>query len=363
MKHWIDTPEALSARLRGWRGQARVGLDTEFVRERSYYPQLALVQLAIPGEVLLADPLVPGMAEALRPLLTDPATVKLMHSPSEDLQALRRGCGVLPAPLFDTQLAAALCGLGAGLGYQKLVGQVTGQTLAKGETRSDWLRRPLSESQLRYAAEDVLHLHALHDWLAPRLAGSGRDAWLAADMERALRAAADDAEDPWPHLGLRSAAGLDSAGQARLCLLLRWRDREARRADRPRGWILDNELAVSLARRPPRSLAEFHATLDRHPRAPRRGRTELWALLERGPDPAEFADMPLLSAEPVDKQALKALQSAVAGIAEREGLPEGLLCARRHLEALLDGRGWPEALDGWRRELLEPVLKPLLPAG
>lgn len=362
MNHWIDTPEALEQRLRAWQGQPSVGLDTEFIRERTYYPQLALVQLAIPGEVLLVDPLVPGMTGALRPLLADRSITKLMHSPSEDLQALRRGCGVLPEPLFDTQLAAALCGLGAGLGYQKLVGQITGETLDKGETRSDWLRRPLSDSQLRYAAEDVLHLHALHDWLAPRLAERGRDAWLAADMARQLQAAADDSEDPWPHLGLRSAGSLDRAGQARLCLLLRWRDREARRADRPKGWILDNELAVSLARRPPRSLAEFHATLDRHPKSPRRGRSELWSLLERGPDPAEVADLPLLGNDPVDKQALKALQAAVATVAEREGLPEGLLCARRHLESLLEGRGWPPALEGWRRELLEPVLKPLLPA-
>ena len=363
MNHWIDSPDALAGRLHAWQGRTCVGLDTEFVRERTYYPQLALVQLSIPGEALLVDPLAPGMAGVLGPLLTDPAVSKLMHSPSEDLQALRRGCGVLPTPLFDTQLAAALCGLGAGLSYQKLVGQITGQTLAKGETRSDWLRRPLSDAQLHYAAEDVLHLHALHDWLAPRLAESGRDAWLAADLARALAQAGDDGEDPWPHLQLRNAAGLDRDGQARLCLLLRWRERQARQADRPKGWILDNELAVMLARRPPRSQAEFHALLDRHPKAPRRGRGDLWALLERGPDPAEFANMPVLDNEPVDKQALKALQAAVATVAEREGLPDGLLCARRHLEALLNGGGWPPALEGWRRGLLEPMLKPLLPAG
>lgn len=360
MNHWIDTPEALAAKLAGWAGQPRVALDTEFIRERTFFPQLALVQLGIPGEILLVDPTVPGMDAALRPLLQDPAVTKLMHSASEDLQALQRGCGALPSPLFDTQVAAAMAGLGAGLGYQKLVEQVTGEVLDKGETRSDWLRRPLSEAQLHYAAEDVRHLHALHAHLQPLLEARGRMAWLQADAERALRNAASDRDEPYPHLGLRSAGTLDRDGQARLCRLLRWRDAEARRADRPKGWILDNELAVMLARRPPRSLSEFHATLDRHPKAPRKARAELWREIEAGPC-EDAAQIPLLSESLVDKQALKALQAAVAEVAGREGLPEGLLCARRHLEALLEGRGWPEALEGWRRELLEPALAPRLP--
>ena len=146
VSHWIDTPERLAAHLAGWAGQTLVALDTEFIRERTFYPQLALVQLAIPGDVLLVDPLVPGMADALRPLLVDASVTKLMHSASEDLQALSRGVGAVPEPLFDTQVAAAMAGYGAGLGYQKLVEQVTGHQLAKGETRSDWLKRPLPAS-------------------------------------------------------------------------------------------------------------------------------------------------------------------------------------------------------------------------
>ena len=205
MTHWIDTPEALAAKLAGWTGQALVALDTEFIRERTFFPQLALVQLAIPGEILLVDPTVPGMDAALRPLLQDPAVTKLMHSASEDLQALQRGCGALPAPLFDTQVAAAMAGLGAGLGYQKLVEQVTGEVLDKGETRSDWLRRPLSDSQLHYAAEDVRHLHALHAFLVPTLEARGRLAWLQADADR---------QQPPRQRGGQGAGGRPQAGQA-----------------------------------------------------------------------------------------------------------------------------------------------------
>jgi ribonuclease D len=358
---WIDSPQTLTERLARWAGQPLVALDTEFIRERTFYPQLALVQLAVPGEILLVDPLVPGMAEALRPLLLDPAVTKIMHSASEDLQALQRGCDALPAPLFDTQVAAALAGLGAGLGYQKLVEQVTGIQLAKGETRSDWLRRPLSDSQHEYAADDVRHLHAVHELLDAKLSALGRHAWRQADADRALRNAANDADDPWPHLGVRSAQSLDLDGQARLCRLLRWRDVEARRSDKPKSWIIDNELAVTLARRPPRDFAEFNALLDRHPKAPRKARGELWERLN-APLTDEERALPLLKPEAYDKQTLKAMQEAVAAVAQAQGLPEGLLCARRHLEALLEGRGWSEALAGWRRELLEPALAPLIPA-
>jgi ribonuclease D len=359
---WIDSPAQLSAHLARWSGQPLVALDTEFIRERTFYPQLALVQLAVPGDIVLVDPLVAGMDDALRPLLVDAGVTKLMHSASEDLQALQRGVGALPAPLYDTQVAAALAGLGAGLGYQKLVEAVTGVVLPKGETRSDWLRRPLSEAQREYAADDVRHLHAIHAHLAPKLAALDRDAWRVADAERALRQAAADADDPWPHLGLRSAQSLDADGQARLCRLLRWRDREARRSDKPKSWIIDNELAVMLARRPPADPAAFSALLDRHPKAPRKSRGELWDLVS-APVGDEERALPLLAESSFDKATLKAMQEAVAARAQALGLPEGMLCARRHLEALLDGRGWPDALAGWRRELLEPVLAPYLPRG
>lgn len=362
MTSWIDQPDALASRLAAWAGQPLVALDTEFIRERTYYPQLALVQLAVPGEILLVDPLVPGMDEALRPLLLDASVTKLMHSASEDLQALLRGCQALPAPLFDTQVAAALCGLGAGLGYQKLVEQVTGVQLAKGETRSDWLRRPLSESQREYATDDVRHLHAVHAFLDRELAERGRHDWLRQDAERALRGAADEGDDPWPHLALRSAQTLDREGQARLARLLRWREVQARRSDKPKGWVLDNELAVALARRPPRSLSEFHAVLDRSPKAPRKARGELFEVLS-APLSEQEMSLPLADADGGDKARLKALQQAVATRAGELSLPEGLLCSRRHLEALLAGRGWPAALEGWRRELLEPVLSPILAGG
>lgn len=361
MTHWIDTPDALRAHLTEL--PASIGLDTEFIRERTYWPQLALVQIALGdgGEVLLIDPLAPGMAETLVPLLVNPGVLKLMHSPSEDLVAFQHACGVLPAPLFDTQAAAALCGIGAGMSYQKLVLAVTGVALEKGETRSDWLRRPLSASQLDYAADDVRHLHALHASLQRQLDTLDRSGWLAEDSARQLANAANDQGERWPHLSMRSAQFLDAAAQRRLLRLLRWREVHARRSDRPRSWILDNELAVTLARANPVDPAALQALLDASPKSPRSLRDPMWQALATPLD--DEADAPLARGEDRDKKQLRAMQDAVLATAGELNVPEGLLASRKLLEALQDGAGWTGPLAGWRRRVLEARLGPLLAAG
>ena len=367
MTHWIDTPEALRARLA--QPPAIIGLDTEFIRERTYWPQLALVQIALgdsaeaasDGNILLVDPLLPGMCEALVPLLADPAVLKVMHSASEDLVAFKHACGVLPAPMFDTQIAAALAGVGGGMGYQKLVQAVTGIELAKGETRSDWLRRPLSASQLEYAADDVRHLHALHRHLDALLDPQGRNAWLQDECRRLLATVADDAGDRWPHLSLRSAQFLDRSAQLRLLRLLRWREARARGSDRPRSWILDNELAVAIARKAPADLPALQSLFEATPKSPRNLAEAIFDALT-APLPDE-GTAPLARGDDRNKQQLRAMQDAVAAAASELGLPEGLLASRKLLEALQDGAGWNGALAGWRRDILEPRLTPLLAAG
>ena len=367
MTEWIDTPDALRARLA--HPPTVIGLDTEFIRERTYWPQLALVQIALGdpgdpganGEILLVDPLVPGMPEALAPLLADPAVLKLMHSPSEDLVTFQHACGVLPVSLFDTQAAAALCGIGGGLGYQKLVHEVTGVALEKGETRSDWMRRPLSPSQLAYAADDVRHLHAIHHALQAKLDTLDRSGWLAEDSTRQLANAANEDGDRWPHLGIRSSQFLDAPAQRRLLRLLRWREAQARHRDRPRSWIMDNELATALARSNPASPDALQAQLDATPKSPRSLRDALWQALTT--PLADEDDAPLARGEDRDKKQLRAMQEAVLAIAGELGVPEGLLASRKLLEALQDGGGWTGPLAGWRRQVLEARLGPLLASG
>ncbi|KQZ56003.1 MULTISPECIES: ribonuclease D [unclassified Lysobacter] len=359
MPIWISQPAALQEHFAT--RPARIGLDTEFIRERTYWPQLALVQIAVGDEILLVDPLKPGMTQALAPILADTAILKIMHSASEDLVAFKHACQVVPKPLFDTQLAAALAGIGGGLGYQKLVEQLTGVTLAKGETRSDWLRRPLSPAQLEYAADDVRHLFAMHDALDGQLGLLGRREWLVEDAQRTIHNAEHEGLEPWPHLGMRSAQFLDRNAQRRLLRLLRWRDAYARDHDRPRSWILDNELAVAIARSNPADRDLLQAQLDAHPKAPRKLGDAVWTALSTAlADEDQAPDASV--GENRDKQRLRKLQDAVAARSAELGLPDGVLASRRWLEALLDHGDWPDALSGWRRTALEPGLTPLLAA-
>lgn len=357
MALWITSPEQLEQR-RALRPQ-RIGLDTEFIRERTYWPQLALVQMAVGDEILLIDPLAPGMTQALVPWLEDTGITKIMHSASEDLVAFLHACGCVPRPLFDTQIAAAMAGLAGGMGYQKLVAQITGVELEKGEQRSDWMRRPLSDSQLHYAAADVVHLFALHDHLQAALAERGRTQWQQQDADRLVDGVAADQLETWPHLSLRAAQFLPAAAQRVLLRLLRWRDVQARQSDKPRSWILDNELACSLAKQPPADPAALQAVLERHPKAPKKLADALWQAVST-PLPDE-ASMPLAVDNSDRLRApLKRLQQAVAARSAELGLPDGLLASRKVLEAWIENGQPPASLTPWRLQELTPLVTPLL---
>src|SRR5690554_5200339 len=353
---WVTDPAVIERHLAS--APERVGLDTEFIRERTYWPRLALVQLAIGDEILLLDPLEPGITDALRPLLLDASVTKVMHSAGEDLVAFSHACGAVPAPLFDTQVATAFAGIGAGMGYQRLVNELLGVDLPKGQTRSDWLKRPLSPAQLEYAADDVEYLAALHEHLAGTLQTSGRTAWFEEDCARMVASAGNGAER-WPHLSFRASQYLDEPARTRLLRLLRWREQHARDRDRPRSWVLDNELAADLARNPPDDQAALQQVLDARPKAPRKLAAQIWNALQT-PLADEDHSPPAPAAE-ADRKLVRQLQDAVASHSATLGLPDGVLASRRKLEQLLETGEWPETLAGWRQAELAPVLAPLLP--
>jgi ribonuclease D len=355
--YWIKHPAELEERYR--QRPDRIGLDTEFIREKTYWPQLALVQMAVGDEILLIDPLIPGMTDALRPWLEDPQILKVMHSASEDLVAFKCACNALPKPLFDTQIGAAIAGIGGGMGYQKLVAEITGVTLPKGETRSDWMRRPLSDSQLEYAADDVEYLFALHDHIQQRLDSNGRSSWLTEDGERLLATVENEGGDRWPHVSMRAAQFLEPDAQLRLLRLLRWRDQQARQNDKPRSWILDNEIATTLARQPPADLATMQRVIERFPKGPKKLVPQIWQALTT---PLEDEAQAPTALPPTDlnKQLLKRMQEVVAHQAQVLGLPDGLLASRKHLEAMLETGQWLPALGQWRHEQLAAPLAPLL---
>lgn len=357
---WLDNPSDLTRFLQSHADARLIGMDTEFIRERTYYPQLALVQIVVGEEISLIDAGKHEVAALLKPLLENPDVLKIMHSCSEDLQAFKAGCGAVPSPVFDTQSAAALCGFGASLSYLKLVEQLCGVTLEKGETRSDWLQRPLTESQKHYAADDVRYILPMHAQLADRLDELQRRAWLDADCARAVSAAADEQPEAHPHLSIRSNQPLDAEAQLRLRRILRWRDARAIERNKPKRWIIDNDAAFALARNPIAAIEEIDAIFSRYPKSPKSARQHLFALLQKPFDEEERGAPLAREPDAAAKARLKALQQAVLVKAQELEVPEGLLCSRKHLEFLLETGSWPMALQGWRQDILAEPFKAIL---
>src|SRR6185437_13342680 len=254
---WIDHSAALQAWLAALPADAAIGLDTEFMRRDTFYPQLALLQLGWNGRHALIDPLAFDIGAALQPLLGAGPAITVMHSASEDLETLAPLLPDGPRVLFDTQIAAAFVGMGLGISYRALVAELCGDELDKGETRSDWMQRPLTASQRSYATLDVVYLQSIHAQLSERLQQRERSDWFAEDCARLKQRASHRDGDPQPQRALRGAAEWRPEQQALLRRLLLWRDRSARTLDRPRPWLVDDALALSLAQQPPASLAEL----------------------------------------------------------------------------------------------------------
>ena len=356
---WIDHANALPSPG----GHAPLGLDTEFMRRNTFFPKLALVQVAHAHDQWLVDPLAFDAGADLRALIAGRACV--MHSAGEDMEALAPLLGDVALDLFDTQIAAALCGLGPGLSYQKLVAVLLGIAIPKDETRSDWLQRPLTASQLEYAEQDVAHLAALHERLSAELRQLGRSDWHAEDCTRLVQRARQSRTqaDRQPQRGFATAADWPAETQARLRRVLLWRDDAARKLDRPRPWILDDAHALALSQQPPATSQELFERVQgqRALRGPQRG--ELFVLLRTPATPEELAEIARIPPAPKGetKRAVDAMRDVVHVAATNLGLPAGLLCPRRLIEELAVTRTWPAGLEGWRRSLLEAQLAPLVP--
>jgi ribonuclease D len=357
--NWIDHPGAITAPT----GAGVIGLDTEFMRRNTYYPKLALVQAAQDGERWLIDPLAYAAGADLLVLVAGRTCV--MHSASEDLEALAPLLGDLPLNLFDTQIAAALCGKGAGLSYQKLVAAMLGIDIPKDETRSDWLQRPLTASQLDYAEQDVAHLAELHAGLTESLQALGRLAWHAEDCARMVQRAQRNRSqsDPQPQRGFPGAAEWPAQAQARLRRVLLWRETTARALDKPKPWIIDDAHALALAQRSPSTPAELFDRVkgQRALRGPQRA--ELLELLCAKADVEELAGLAPIPASPkgAAKSAVDAMRQVVQDTAGKLDLPAGLLAPRRLVEEFAVTKAWPEGLEGWRAGLLQAELTALLP--
>jgi ribonuclease D len=359
----IDHPEALREAVARWVGVSELAFDTEFVRERTYYARLGLIQVFDGHEVALIDPVALTDLSPLSEVLEHPGVLKIAHSASEDLSVLRQRLGVLPRPLFDTQIAASLVGMSPPPGYQRLIVETLGVTLAKEETRTDWVRRPLSAGQLAYAAEDVEHLLPAFHKLRERLHELGRWPWAIEDSAALVEDAAVDEAHDEVFLRFRSAARLAPGQQAMLRDLAAWREDEAKRRDLPRRFVLNDDLLFDLATKRPKTTKDLTALKSYDARQADRYATELLRhLTVRGEVPAPTAALIPPDLRPDQKRRLEALREVVAKEAERLGVRADVLANRRPLERLVRGqaRATAEAFTGWRVEVLSPVLDPVL---
>lgn len=348
---WIATPIEAARYAAQSLHHTTVALDTEFIRTQTYHAELGLIQLAMPGGIALVDPMVEGVCAELAQLLLADGVSKIVHSASEDLEVLGHALGEVPQPLFDTQIAATLCGYAMPPSYQKLVAAELGVQLDKQATRTDWLKRPLDAEQLRYAAEDVEHLHALHERLSRQLAELGRSDWMAEECARAV-AKARLPQDPLPHLKIRSVERMNAAQQRRLWRILHWRDHEAVRRNRPKRWIVDNPVAVRAAylEKPDQKALEAAVAEDGKP-SPRLAH-KLHELLHE-PASAEELAIPIVSAlDEAEKARAKKLKDHAQSVAERLGMNADALLPRRALEHWARVGQLPEDLLGWRVGLL-----------
>jgi len=336
-----------------------IALDTEFLRERTYRAELCLLQIADARGALCVDPLAVPDLSPLHGVLRGPG-VKVLHACRQDIEVLLPTAGFV-APVFDTQIAAALVGMPAQIGYAELVRRVTGRELSKAHTRTDWSRRPLSPEQMDYALDDVRYLLAIREHLLQELTRLGRLPWLEEELAQ-LADPADYAVDPqeaW--LRIRSLKGLDP-DRARLAqLLAAWRERRADERNRPRGWILDDAVLRDIVIRVPRSLEELAALPDMQPGFVKHNGAELLGLIEAAQMPSGLPRVNSRGAPDAQKTALvKKLSAVHQAVATELNLPPEILATRRDLEQLADGRQDGAVMSGWRREVIGERLRAAL---
>jgi ribonuclease D len=332
-----------------------VTVDTEFMRETTYYPKLCLIQLAGPEDAVAVDPLASGLD--LTPFFTlmgDERVTKVFHSARQDLEIIWNLGKLIPRPLFDTQVAAMVCGYGDSVSYEQLVNDLAKARVDKSSRFTDWSRRPLSEAQLAYALSDVVHLVKVYEALSADLERTGRSEWLAEEMAvltspETYRA---DPANAWQRLAGRMRKAREIAV---LMEVAAWREKEAQARDVPRGRILKDEAVIDIAVSGPRSV-EALGRLRSIPNGFERSRTgaDILHAVERGleRDPKTVPVPHRARHRPNTGAVVELLKVLLKAVAEQEGVAPKIIATTDDLEAMAENDSADVApLKGWRRKL------------
>jgi ribonuclease D len=361
---YVTDTESLTDLVKQLRTAPCVAIDTEFMRERTYFARLCLIQLASDDVAAIVDPLAISDLAPLRELLTDADVVKIFHAGSQDLEIFYRLFDVATAPVFDSQIAATLAGFPQQVGYGALVKEVMGVTLDKGDTYTDWAKRPLSETQVEYALNDVRYLPEIRRRLMAEMEREGRIDWLAADFARL--------EDPAtyqvvPRELWRRVKRVSSLNRRQLAVareITAWRENEAQRRDVPKRWVLGDESIIEIARRVPRTGEQLSAIRGVPDKVGRGAQQGLLNAIAAGSAVSD-SDLPILEKRrrPVgDVDGAVDLMIALVRLRAREhGVAMPLMASRDDLERLAAGeREASPLLEGWRKQMVGDELVALL---
>lgn len=356
---WVDEDVALNALIDELVTEPRYAMDTEFHRERTYYPQLALVQVGWPGGIALIDPLAVGPRSLAR--LFDADAVAVLHAAQQDLDVLTHAVGAVPRHMYDTQVAASFIGYSTPSLVVLVQGEL-GETPAKGDRLTDWLRRPLSTTQQDYAAADVEHLLALQDRLDSKLAQLGRTSWAleACEELRTRPTGAVAPDNAWSRL--KDARTLRPKARAVAQAVAGWREREAQALDIPVRQVLSDLAVLGISQRQPTTLEELaqcRGVDDRHRRG-RIGKELLEAVIG-----SVSATPPKLGGGGDDldrtlRPAITLISAWVSQVAKNERIDTTMLATRNDLIALVSGDGNARLRHGWREVLLGEGIARLL---
>ncbi len=365
----IETDDALASLCEAVRACPAIALDTEFVRTRTYYPQLGLIQLFDGANVALIDPLGISDWSPLKAVLRDTGITKFLHAGSEDLEVFLNAFGELPEPLIDTQILAAFCGRPLSWGFAAMVEEYTGVELDKSESRTDWLARPLSERQCEYAAADVWYLLPIAKKLMIETEAAG---WLPAALDecRLMQQRRQEIlvpEEAWRDI--TNAWQLRTRQLACLQLLADWRLRKARERDMAVNFVVREENLWAIARYMPGSLGELDSLGLSGSEIRFHGKTLISLVAKAQALPEEALPEPLLNLMdmPGYRKAFKAIKALVAEVSASHHVSGELLASRRQINQLLNWHwklkpqnGQPELISGWRAELMAEKLTLLL---
>lgn len=344
--------------------QTVLAIDTEFARTSTYYPIVGLIQIYDGENCFLIDPLEVTDLSCLSKMLTDEGIVKIFHACSEDIEVFSHCIGVAPTPIFDSQIAAAMLGDGFSLSYQKLVEKNLSIDVPKEETRSNWLQRPLTDSQLQYAALDVIYLFEVYHKQADHLQQQGRVTWVQQECASLPNDIATQIDPHAYYLKVKNIARLNRNQLGLLRELCAWREIKARSLNVPRNRVVDEKGLFLIALNDVEDNSGLQNVANLHAREVRKHGEEILQIVhnEELDKTSDLPDYVLKPRIPIDNKLLKKLKQVVDTVAEARVIAPEMLAKRRHLEQLLrsvDNKGLyqlPAHLTGWREELIGSAL-------